>query len=72
MTINQQIGEERLEQILKNININHSQVCLVEWFMRDDVRSWCEQNKIEASYSGSLYSLYDVWEISNEEHMIWF
>ena len=72
MTINQQVGEERLEQILRYNSIDVSQVCIVNWNLRQEVWDWCEKNKIEISYMGSLYSVYDVWQILDKAHMMWF
>jgi len=72
MTTAHQVGDERLDQILKNYNITREQVCVVNWKHRQEVWDWCEQSNISISYLGSLYSIYDVWEILKEDHMMWF
>lgn len=66
------LSKEHLNQILKDNNIDGSQVCIVDWTMRQEVWDWCEQSNIPISYLGSLYSIYDVWEITKEDHMMWF
>lgn len=72
MTTAHQVGQERLDQILKNYNITPEQVCLVNWKQRQEVWDWCEQLGISISYLGSVYSVYDVWQILREDHMMWF
>lgn len=72
MTTAHQVGQERLDQILKNYNITSEQVCLVNWKQRQEVWDWCEQLGISISYLGSVYSVYDVWQILREDHMMWF
>ena len=72
MTTAHQVGDERLDQILKNYNITPEQVCLVNWKQRQEVWDWCEQSNISISYLGSVYSVYDVWQILREDHMMWF
>ena len=66
------LGREELNQILKDNNVDGSQVCIVDWTMRQEVWDWCEQSSISISYLGSLYSAYDIWEILKEDHMMWF
>jgi hypothetical protein len=72
MLTTNQIGAVRLAEILRNNNINSNQVCLVNWNLRQEVWDWCEQSNISISYLGSLYSIYDVWQILREDHMMWF
>lgn len=72
MTTAHQVGQERLDQILKNYNITSEQVCLVNWKQRQEIWDWCEQSNISISYLGSVYSVYDVWQILREDHMMWF
>ena len=70
MTTAHQVGQERLDQILKNYNITSEQVCLVNWKQRQEIWDWCEQSNISISYLGSVYSVYDVWQILREDHMM--
>jgi hypothetical protein len=72
MLTTNQIGAGRLAEILRNNNINSNQVCLVNWNLRQEVWDWCEQSNISISYLGSLYSIYDVWQILREDHIMWF
>lgn len=72
MTTAHQVGDERLDQILKNYNITSEQVCVVNWKQRQEIWDWCEQSNITISYLGSVYSVYDVWQILDEQHMMWF
>jgi hypothetical protein len=72
MSTTHQVGAERLDQILKNNNIDRSQVCLVHWALRQEVWDWCEQSSISISFLGSLYARYDIWEIIKEDQMMWF
>ena len=72
MLTTNQIGAVRLAEILRNNNINSNQVCLVNWTLRQEVWNWCEQSNISISYLGSLYSIYDVWQILREDHIMWF
>lgn len=72
MLTTNQIGAVRLAEILRNNNINSNQVCLVNCNLRQEVWDWCEQSNISISYLGSLYSIYDVWQILREDHMMWF
>ncbi len=72
MRISMMISDARLEQILKDNNIDSSQACLVRWNKRQEFWDWCEKNKIQIYYLGSLYSVYDVWQILDKAHMMWF
>lgn len=67
-----QVSAVDLAEILRNNNIDRSRVCLIDWTLRQEVWNWCEQSNISISYLGSLYSIYDVWEILSEDHIMWF
>lgn len=67
-----QVSAVELAEILGNNNIDRSRVCLIDWTLRQEVWNWCEQSNISISYLGSLYSIYDVWEILREDHIMWF
>lgn len=67
-----QVSAVELAEILRNNNIDRSQVCLIDWTLRQEVWNWCVKNKIQIYYMGSLYAAYDVWQILREDHIMWF
>ena len=67
------IDKDELTQILsKDYYLSLNQMCLVVRSKQQEVRDWSVQCGITISYLGSVYSVYDVWQILKEDHMMWF
>lgn len=67
------IDKVELTQILsKDYYLAPNQMCLVDRSKQQEVRDWTVQCGISISYLGSVYSIYDVWQILKEDHMMWF
>lgn len=67
------IDKDELTQILsKDYYLSPNQMCLVVRSKQQEVRDWSVQCGITISYLGSVYSIYDVWQILKEDHMMWF
>lgn len=67
------IDKDELTQILsKDYYLSLNQMCLVVRSKHQEVRDWSVQCGITISYLGSVYSVYDVWQILKEDHMMWF
>jgi hypothetical protein len=66
------LTESEMFAILRDSGRYESEYIFTKFAMRSEVQTWSETNSIRIKYEGTLYGVYDVWNIPDNQHRMWF